>query len=99
MTSLLWLALAFAVGTAAGVVHFVGLWTTMRGLATARHPALVLLASGVLRFGLAAGAFVVLARAGGWPWVAAALAGFILARTVIVRRVRTGVMPPEGRLP
>jgi F1F0 ATPase subunit 2 len=88
---LIWLLGAFALGFAAGAAYFAALWATVRALPASRHPALVLFGSFVLRFGVVAAVFVMIVRGGGFSCVASALAGFVLARLVIVRRS----LPPE----
>ena len=93
------LAAAFAAGSAAGAAYFAGLWVTVRGLPAARRPALLVFGSFLVRFGGAATTFVLLVRAGGWRWVAAALAGFVLARTLIIRRPRGSRAAPSGSQP
>lgn len=87
MTHLGWLAVAFALGSALGTAYFVALWATVRTLPTARNPAIIVFGSYIIRIGLAAAAFVLIVRAGGLPWIASALGGFVFARMVIVRRV------------
>jgi F1F0 ATPase subunit 2 len=87
----MWLLGAFALGFAAGAAYFTALWVTVRALPATRHPALVLFGSFVLRFGVVAAVFVMMVRGGGFSWIASALAGFVLARLVIVR----GLLPPE----
>ena len=96
MTALLWLAAPFAAGCATGLAYFAGLWATVRTLPTARHPAITVLASYLLRLGAAAICFVLIARGGGWPWAAAALAGFLLARTAVVGRLPPSEIHPGG---
>jgi F1F0 ATPase subunit 2 len=88
MTDLLWLIGAFAIGGALGAAYFAGLWATTQRLPVATNPGLIVFASFTLRLVLAVTAFVVLARVGGWRWIAAGLVGFMLARTAIVRRLR-----------
>ena len=87
MRELAWLAGAFALGCAGGMAYFVALWATVRVLPAARNPAWVVVGSFVVRFGLAGTMFFLIVRVGGLPWIASALAGFILARLVVVRRL------------
>lgn len=96
MTGLAWLLVAFALGFAAGAAYFAALWATVRALPATRRPGLVLFGSFVLRFGVAAAVFVMMARGGGFSWIAAALAGFVLARLVIVRRLLPSETLPGG---
>ncbi|MGE0459773.1 MAG: ATP synthase subunit I [Vicinamibacterales bacterium] len=90
------LAAAFAAGGGVGLAYFAGLWLTVRALPAARNPALLVFGSFLTRFGVAATTFVLLVRAGGWRWMAAALAGFVLARTLIIRRRLRSRAAPAG---
>jgi len=94
VTGLAWLAGAFALGCAVGSAYFVALWATVRALPAARKPALLVFGSFIVRFGVTAPVFVLLVRAGGLPAIASALAGFVLARVLVVRR-----LPPSGTMP
>lgn len=82
------LLVSFAAGGLLGLVVFVGLWHTVRGLDRARRPALRILGSQALRLGLVLGVFYLIVTYGGWPHVLAALLGFIALRIVVVRRIR-----------
>jgi len=88
MTDALRLAGALVAGALAGTIYFAGLWVTVRALPVSRHPALVTFASLVFRLALAFVCFFTLVRTGGWTSIVAGLAGFLLARTVIVSRLR-----------
>ncbi|MGM0517243.1 MAG: ATP synthase subunit I [Pseudomonadota bacterium] len=85
------LLLAALAGVMLGLVFFVGLWwTVQRGLST-RHPALLFLASLVLRMTVAIGGFWWVAG-GQWDRLLACLVGFLLVRLVMTRwsRMRHG---------
>lgn len=84
----LWLLVSFAAGGLLGLVVFVGLWLTVRGLDGARRPALRMLGSQALRLALVLGVFYLIITYGGWQHVLAALLGFTLLRVVVVRRMR-----------
>lgn len=84
----LWLLVSFAAGGLLGLVVFVGLWLTVRGLDVARRPALRMLGGQALRFALVLGVFYLIITYGGWQHVLAALLGFTLLRVVVVRRIR-----------
>jgi len=86
VTDLAGLMTAFVLGWATGVAYFRALWATVRALPGTRHPALVVFGSFFGRFGVAAAIFVLMVRTGGLLWIASALAGFVIARMVIVRR-------------
>jgi F1F0 ATPase subunit 2 len=80
--------LAFALGVGLGLGYFGGLWWTVRQLATARHPALWLTGSFVLRASVSLVGFY-LVLGGGAARLMVCLVGFLVARTALVR----------GRLP
>ena len=86
---------AFVAGGIVGLAYFAALWFTVRALPSSTRPARLVLVSYLLRLGMAGAMFVLLVRAGGWPALVSALAGFVIARTVMVRRVR----PPDTLLP
>lgn len=81
-----WLPFA-AAGGLLGVIHFGGLWLTVRRLPQISRPALWMGGSLLLRglVVLAGFYFIVLA---GWPATVAALAGFIAVRLLFGRRLR-----------
>ena len=82
------LAGAAAVGAALGAVYFIGLWRTVRALPQIRQPGLIALGSFVLRFAVLAVVFLLLVREGGWRLMAAGLGGFLLARGLVIGRLR-----------
>lgn len=77
------LLLALAAGMALGLFFFGGLWLTVRQLPTSPSPALLLLASFVGRTALTLVAFYFV-MGGRWERLLACLAGFLLARTVLL---------------
>jgi F1F0 ATPase subunit 2 len=77
--------LCLIIGLSVGLLYFTGLWWTVVRLATARRPALWVLASFILRTGLVLAVFSISAQ-GRWERFLACLAGFILARVLITRR-------------
>jgi len=82
------LVIGFAAGAAAGAAFFAALWWTARRLPSARKPGLLALGSFVARLTVVLGVFYLLSRYGRWEPMVAALAGFVAARLVAVRRVR-----------
>ena len=80
-----WL-LSLAAGLGLGGAYFGGLWWTVRRLPRARRPALLTLASLVVRLALLLGGLYAV-TGGDWRALAAALLGFVLARAVLVRRL------------
>lgn len=98
MTSILpWLAGLLA-GAGLGLAFFRGLWLTVRRLPGARHPALWVLASLLLRFALVLAGLFWVARLGGTAALVAAAVGFTLARLLLVRPHKPG-RAGRGSLP
>ena len=76
---------AFVAGIGIGLFYFGGLWITVRGLASARQPAQLMIASFVIRNGL--GLALLYWVIGGPPVAAlACISGFLIARTLLIRR-------------
>jgi len=92
MSLLLVLGLSLALGSALGWVYFQALWTVVQRLPWQRRPGLWMPLSLLTRLALMLAGFMLVVRWGGWPGLSAALAGFLIARTVLVRRAR--VVPP-----
>jgi F1F0 ATPase subunit 2 len=92
-----WLALilSFAVGIILGLVFFWGLWATVNRLDRKRHPAIWMLGSLLLRFGLVLLVFYLLAQHLGWQHVLAAAAGFTVTRILVSRRLGPGQIKKE----
>ncbi len=87
---------AAAGGLLLGALYFGGLWWTVRRLPTARHPAALIAGSFLLRAAVAAAGIVVIA--GGEPIpLLCAVAGFITARTIAIRRVGAGLQISRDR--
>lgn len=85
------LILSFLAGSLLGAFFFGGLWWTVQRLPETGSPALLALASFVIRTGAVLGVFyLILTALSGiaWPRMAAALFGFILLRVITVSRVR-----------
>ncbi len=79
------IALALALGAVLGAWFFGGLWWTVRRLPAARHPALLALASLVVRMVTVVGGMVWLAGRH-WTLPAVALAALLAVRLWMVRR-------------
>jgi F1F0 ATPase subunit 2 len=86
MTQILSLLLAMVAGLALGLWYFGGLWLTVQRLPSARHPGVLSLISLIIRLGLTLAGFY-LVMAGKWERLLACLAGFLLMRTLLVRRL------------
>lgn len=81
------LAVGLPAGLVAGALFFGGLRWTVSQLATVRRPALLAAASFVLRTGVVV-AILLVSTDGRLLRILAALGGFLIARTVLVSRVR-----------
>lgn len=89
---LVWAAAA-AGGAAIGALYLAGLWATVRRLPTSRHPVLLAAGSFLIRVVLLGIGVVVLMGGARDPVrLLAALAGFVVVRTVLVWRVRRGAL-------
>jgi len=92
------LAAAFAAGALLGLAFFWGLWVTVDRLRTSARPALRVVVSLVLRFGVALAVFYALARFGSWQHVIAAAVGFaVVPRLFIAYRIAPGRRRTESR--
>jgi F1F0 ATPase subunit 2 len=87
------LSVAWLAGAGLGAFFFGGLWWTVRRLADARRPALLVLGSFVLRTGVALGGFYLVATAGRWERILAYLLGFVTARLVVTRLTEASSLP------
>jgi F1F0 ATPase subunit 2 len=87
------LGIPFVAGLALGAAYFGALWLTIRRMAWSARPTAWLLASTAVRLGLAVGAFYVIMD-GRWERLLACLAGFIVMRTYLKRRI--GPAPTPG---
>ena len=83
--------LAVLAGAALGVLFYAGLWWTVQHAATFRRPGLSVLASMLLRMGLALGGFYLVAG-GDWTRLLLCLLGFVLARLAVTWLTRLPCM-------
>ena len=81
-STLIWI-LAVAAGLGLGIIFYGGLWWTVRRGITAREPALWFVGSLVLRLALVAAGFYLVGDSQ-LPRLLACLAGFIIARVVVL---------------
>jgi F1F0 ATPase subunit 2 len=84
MNEALTLALAWAAGLLLGAIFFGGLWWTVRRGVTCKRPALLFLASMLLRTGAVVAGFYVVSD-GHWQRLLACLLGFVIARFILTR--------------
>lgn len=82
-------------GTVLGWVYFQALWATVRTLPRRQHRGARLALSLMVRLALAFAVFVLVARWGGLPALLPTLAGFLAARTVVMRRARNPMRGSE----
>jgi F1F0 ATPase subunit 2 len=76
---------AFIAGLALGIFYFTALWRTVRKLPDTLSPLKLVLGSFVLRLLVVLPGFYFIMD-GHWERLAAALAGFVLVRAILVRR-------------
>ncbi len=89
-----------AVGVGMGLLYFGGLAFTLKALRHSRHPARLSALSFLARTAATALGLVLLARGGMWENVITGLAGFMLVRMLLTRRVpvqREDEETAEGR--
>ena len=83
MNELLFVILPLLAGTVLGVIFFGGLWWTVANIAHATRPAVWFLLSFFVRFGIALlGIYYV--TDGQWQRLAACMAGFVIARLLVM---------------
>ena len=83
-------------GTVLGWVYFQALWVTVSALPRRQHRGARLVLSLMARLALAFAVFVLVARWGGLPALLPTLAGFLAARTLVMRRARNLMRGSEG---
>jgi F1F0 ATPase subunit 2 len=66
-------------GAGLGAFFYLGLWFTVRSLATVRHPVLLTLASFWIRTGVVVAGFLFLMK-GSWEYALTCIVGFTMAR-------------------
>ena len=82
-----WIIGSVVIGSVLGVFYFGGLWLTVRRVATDEQPALLLFVSFLVRSGVVLSGFYFVTD-GRWERLVACLAGFLAARTLLIRRLR-----------
>jgi F1F0 ATPase subunit 2 len=79
--------LVFFFGLSLGLVYFGGLWWTITRLRVSKKPLLLSLVSFWARILTMGIGFYHVARMGSWIYVMMCLAGFVLTRLILVRRL------------
>ena len=90
--------LSFLTGIAIGGIYFAGLWETVRRLPDAPMPFRTVASSLAVRMTLALGGFYLVSQ-GQWERMAAAMAGFLLMRGILLRTVGRTAKPLMGGAP
>jgi len=80
--------LIFAAGVALGTLFFGGLWLTVKKAVASTKPAIMILSSFVTRMAIVLVGFYFIG-AGNWQRLLVALAGFIIARFVVIHLTKT----------
>ena len=93
------LSLAFIAGGILGGIYLFLLWVSVQSLLSDRRGAGLFLATAATRLALAAAGLYVILRLGDWHHVVSALAGFVLVRGLVTRRLGLGLRQarPTGR--
>ena len=86
MSDILALALALLAGALLGAFFFGGLWWTVQKGVTSERPALWFLGSLLLRTGTVLAGFYFVSQ-DHWSRFLACLAGFVIARVIVVKRL------------
>ena len=97
MSSALAIAVGLLSGAAIGALYFAWLWRSVRALGVRGRPGARIAAGLLGRLAFALLCFGALARWGGGPALAGALAGFVALRVTLVRRVRAIEREDEPR--
>ncbi len=79
--------LALIAGAGLGAIYFGGLWWTVRRAGLFRRPAFSMLASVLVRMGVALGGFYLVAS-GSWQRLLLCLLGFLIGRAAVSWRLR-----------
>ncbi len=95
MNDLIALLLSGLAGLALGAFFFGGLWWTLRKVLVSLRPVLWQLGSLLVRFGVVLSGFYLVAD-GTWQRMFACLAGFVLARFVLLRLVPSPLHRPAS---
>jgi F1F0 ATPase subunit 2 len=81
--------LVFPFGFGLGIFYFTSLWFTVKKMAQAKHPVLIMIASGVARLTLVLVGFYFLIDSH-WQRLLIAMVGFLIARSLLIACWRPG---------
>lgn len=84
MNETLLILLAFVAGIALGIIFFGGLWLTVKKMVSAKIPALWVLSSFIIRFGIVLLGFYFISL-GNWQRLISCLLGFIASRFMVIQ--------------
>lgn len=87
MSNFLYLLVSLFLGFLIGILYFSTLWWTVRQLPITQQPILLIVGSLIGRLSIAILGFYLLMN-GSWERLVVTLLGFILARTILIRRWR-----------
>lgn len=82
-----WIITSLWIGLVLGAFYFGGLWLTVRRVTSAQQSALLFFVSFLFRAGVVLFGFYFVMD-GRWDRLVACMAGFLLARTFLIRRLR-----------
>lgn len=88
------LATALFLGVLLGGGYFGALWLTLRRLPFYRRSAMLIILSLAARLTLLLVGFYLILKVGNWVHLLAALTGFVLARSLLARRLKPVVNDP-----
>ncbi|MEA1940458.1 MAG: ATP synthase subunit I [Candidatus Caldatribacteriota bacterium] len=77
------------IGLGLGILYFAGLWLTLKNMNQVRSPILLTLGSFILRTAVIFLVLIFVARKGEWVNILILLAGFIIGRIFLSRRIGT----------
>jgi len=83
-----WIITALLIGAVLGLFYFGGLWLTVRRVANAQQPALLLFVSFLVRVGVVLTSLYFVMD-GHWGRLVAYMVGFLLARAYLIRQMRS----------
>jgi F1F0 ATPase subunit 2 len=90
------LLITFFLGGGIGLFHFGGLWWTIRRLSHVRNQEYEFILSFFLRNGISIGLFYLISQ-GHWEKILAALAGFLVVRFALIKKIGVIPNPPAAR--
>ncbi len=98
MSDILLILFSWTMGLVTGLAYYGGLWLTVRKSLVSRHPAVWFASSLIVRIALVAASFLLLSN-GSWQRLLLGLAGFIIARPIVIRltRCKQAGQPPTGK--